>query len=91
MPTSTSRKEKARAHQIISILSERLDVRDEAFATLVVANETGDPFKVLVMTILTQNCTDVAALRAYRRLDQKIGVSVENLSSAYRTTDWKID
>lgn len=47
-----------------------------------IANETDDLFKVLVMTILTQNCTDVAALRAYRCLDEKIGVDVKRLSSA---------
>lgn len=37
---------------------------------------------VLVVTILSQNCTDVAALRAYRNLDQQIGVTVAALERA---------
>lgn len=81
MPNPIAKKDVIRAQQILRILGESLELRDEEFATLVIANETKDHFKVLVMTILTQNCTDIAALRAYRRLDQNVGVSVENLSS----------
>jgi endonuclease-3 len=36
----------------------------------------------LVVTILSQNCTDVAALRAYYRLDEKVGVTVPRLGKA---------
>jgi len=80
--TIESHAERDRAQQILTILRNRLSIREEKFATLVVANETRDPFKVLVMTVLTQNCTDVAALRAYRRLDEQVGVSVERLAAA---------
>ena len=82
MSTIVSQRERNRAQQILRTLNGRLSIREEKFATLVVANETRDPFKVLVMTVLTQNCTDVAALRAYRRLHEKIGVSAEQLSTA---------
>jgi endonuclease-3 len=34
------------------------------------------------MTILTQNCTDISALRAYRTLEKRVGVSPERLSHA---------
>ena len=34
------------------------------------------------MTILSQNCTDVAALRAYYRLDNRVGVTVDQLRKA---------
>lgn len=53
---------------------------DEDFASLVVARETSDPFRVLVVTILSQSCTDIAALRAYRTLDRQVGVTPQSLS-----------
>jgi endonuclease-3 len=74
--------ERHRAQRILSILRAHLEIRTQDFATLTVAKETGDPFRILVVTILTQNCTDVAALRAYRILDERIGVTVPRLSKA---------
>ena len=70
--------ERIRARQILEILNQNLSVRDEDFATLIVARETSNPFRVLVVTILSQNCTDIAALRAYRTLDHEIGVTPQN-------------
>jgi endonuclease-3 len=55
-------------------------IHENDFATLVVARESPDPFRVLVVTILSQNCTDKAALRAYRTLDKRIGVTPALLS-----------
>lgn len=74
--------ERKRARQILKILRGALVIREEDFATLTVAKESHDPFRILVVTILTQNCTDIAALRAYRRLDQQIGVTVRQLGQA---------
>jgi endonuclease-3 len=68
-----------RAGKILEGLRENLHLRDEDFAASRVAKETGDPFRVLVVTILSQNCTDVAALRAYDRLDNRVGVTVSRL------------
>lgn len=82
MLTPTLESEKSRAQKILSTLRQSLQVRDQDFATLVVANESQDPFRVLVVTILSQSCTDVAALRAYRNLDQQIGVTVADLERA---------
>jgi endonuclease-3 len=74
--------ERNRARGILKRLRETLPLREEDFAASKVAKETGDPFRVLVVTILTQNCTDVAALRAYARLDKRLGVTVPNLQKA---------
>jgi endonuclease-3 len=79
---NVSESEKARAEQILRILADSLPIRDEDFASVIVAKESGDPFRVLVVTILTQNCTDIAALRAYRNLDNLIGVAITALASA---------
>jgi len=74
--------ERVRARDILRLLREHIPIRDEDFAASKVAKETGDPFRVLVVTILSQNCTDVAALRAYYRLDERVGVIVSNLANA---------
>lgn len=74
--------ERRRAQEILTIFRETLPIRDEDFAASRVAKESHDPFRVLVVTILSQNCTDVAALRAYDNLEKEVGVSVSSLSEA---------
>jgi endonuclease-3 len=74
--------ERQRAQRILNIFRETLPIRDEDFAASRVAEESHDPFRVLVVTILSQNCTDVAALRAYYNLEKGVGVSVSSLSQA---------
>ena len=74
--------EKSRAQLIIRTLRENIAFRDEDFASLHVAKENLDPFRILVVTILSQNCTDVASLRAFQTLDQQVGVNASNLSRA---------
>ena len=69
-----------RAHKILKTLQERILIRDEDFAASKIAKETSDPFRILVVTILSQNCTDIAALRAYEQLDKKVGVACPTLS-----------
>jgi len=71
-----------RPHEILRRLRETVPIRDEDFASSRVATETRDPFRVLVVTILSQNCTDIAALRAYDRLDKRVGVTVAQLRKA---------
>jgi endonuclease-3 len=80
METTILDSEKTRAQQILNILRENLSIHDEDFASSLVAKESRDPFRVLVVTILSQSCTDVAAIRAYRNLDRRIGVTVRKLS-----------
>jgi endonuclease III len=74
--------DKERAQQILKVLRKRIHLREEDFAASRVAKESGDPFRVLVVTILSQNCTDIAALRAYANLDLAVGVSVFTLNRA---------
>jgi endonuclease-3 len=71
-----------RPHEILRLLREAIPIRDEDFAASRVAKETRDSFRVLVVTILSQNCTDVAALRAYNRLDNRVGVTITQLRKA---------
>ena len=64
------------------MLRSTLKIRRADFATLTVGKESKDPFRILAVTVLTQNCTDVAALRAFRRLDRDVGVTVARLNQA---------
>jgi endonuclease-3 len=82
LTTAIVKSERTRARRILDILFDTLPVRDEDFATLIVAKESSDPFRILVVTILSQNCTDIAALRAYRTLDKKVRVTALTLSRA---------
>jgi endonuclease-3 len=65
-------------------LQLRVPVRKKDFASVLIADESHDPFRVLVVTVLSQNCTDIAAVRAYRTLDRRIGVSPSLLARAQR-------
>ena len=82
MQTAVLESERRRATRILTILRKELPIREKDFAASRVAKESGDPFRVLVVTVLSQNCTDVAALRAYDILDERIGVEVTALSRA---------
>ncbi len=70
------------AQEILNILRRKLPIREEDFASSLIAKESKDPFRVLVVTILSQNCTDIASIRAYRRLEDQVGVTIPKLSEA---------
>lgn len=78
--------EKQRAQQILRILRETLTIRSDDFVSVLVYKESHDPFKVLTATILSQNCTDIAALQAYRDLDAQIGVNPKSLAKVRSRT-----
>jgi endonuclease-3 len=80
--TAVLESDRNRANFVLEILRQKLTIRDEDFASVVVAKRTHDPFRVLIVTILTQNCTDIAAMRAYAKLDETIGVTMEALREA---------
>jgi endonuclease-3 len=82
LATTTLESERIRANEIIALLRANLTIRNEDFASVLIARESGDSFRVLVVTVLSQSCTDIAALRAYRNLDKSIGVSVQELAQA---------
>jgi len=58
--------------------AHRLNV--EEFVSSYVSTTTGSPFRVLVATVLSQNSTDRAAMRAYIELERRIGVVAERLA-----------
>lgn len=82
MESSLIYSESDRPHEILRRLRQTIVIREEDFAATLVAKETNDPFRILVVTILSQNCTDVAAFRAYNRLDKRVGVTVARLRKA---------
>ena len=74
--------EKKRASKILRILQSNLPIRTSDFASLSVNEESHDPFRLLIVTILSQSCTDVAAMMAYRLLEKQIGVTPRSLAQA---------
>jgi len=82
MANTVLKSERDRAQKILNVLRATLVIREKDFATLMVARETPDPFRILVVTVLTQNCTDIAALRAFRNLDRRVSVTASGLSRA---------
>jgi len=74
--------ERKRAQRILQILREKLPIRPDEFSSVLVARQSHDPFRVLTVTILSQSCTDIAALQAYRILDERIGVNPDKLRQA---------
>lgn len=82
METARLKSEMDHAQEILNILRRKLPIREEDFASSLIAKESKDPFRVLVVTILSQNCTDIASIRAYRRLEDQVGVTIPKLSEA---------
>jgi len=86
LPNATLQSERKRAQLILQLLRSSLVIRPDDFVSVLVAKESNDPFRVLIATILSQSCTDVAAIQAYRILDERIGVNPANLSKAEVST-----
>jgi endonuclease-3 len=74
--------EKKRALKILKILQSTLSINASDFASTLVSEESHDPFRVLVVTILSQSCTDIAAIKAYRALDKQVGITPHSLARA---------
>lgn len=68
--------------EILRRLRSTFSIDDREFIGLYVARREGDPFKVLVATILSQNTSEANAFRAYESLRERLGVSPEELSRA---------
>jgi endonuclease-3 len=70
-----------KARQIINILSKVFKIKPDQFSSLTIQKRQGDPFKTLVVTILSQNSTDRSAVKAFEKLEKSIGgISPENLA-----------
>lgn len=58
--------------EIIRRLSERFDLREDEYASLL-SFKTGNPFEALVITVISQNTNDRNTLRVLRDLRERLG------------------
>lgn len=71
----------ARAIKIVAILQQALPIKEKDFVSLWVGKKfSGNIYRILVATILSQSCTDKASLAAYYELDLRIGVTPQNIA-----------
>lgn len=68
--------------KILERLKEYFKLDLEEFVALRVSQTTKDPFKTLVATIISQNTAERNTREAYRRLEERIGVSPEKIVEA---------
>lgn len=73
-------KMKERARAILEILKKTYRINPDDFAVMSIFKEKVDIFKILVMTILTQNSTDKAAYRAYQKLANITDITPGNIA-----------
>jgi endonuclease-3 len=78
----------SRALEVLSILRKAFTLELREFASSWVLSRGEGPFAVLVVTVLSQNSTDVAALRAYESLRKRVGISPERIAAS---PTWKIE
>ncbi len=68
--------------EVLERLRRAHRLKMEDFVSSYVNLTTGSPFRVLVATILSQNSTDKAAMRAYSELERSVGLTPEALVRA---------
>jgi len=71
-------RDEERARRILEILEKNIEIRKEDFTALA----SGDPFEILIATILSQNTNDRNSLAAFNELKRRIGVRPDSLSRA---------
>ena len=79
--SSMSCKTKARAKKILEILEKEFSLEYKEFTALI-AKKSGDSFKILVATILSQNTNDRNSKAALKRLESKFELRPEVLANA---------
>lgn len=72
---------RSRAHEILKLLEREFSFRPEEFVALI-ARRSGDPFKILVATILSQNTNDRNSKAALKRLESRFEIRPEVLAEA---------
>lgn len=70
-----------KAREIYNKLKALNPRRGEKY-TSKIAERFGDPFKLLIATILSQNTSDRNSIRAFKSLDEDIGIDVDRLLDA---------
>ncbi len=69
-------------YELLKVLRESLQLREDDYVVLKVYRETRDPFKVIVAAILSQNTTEANAFAAYYRLEETVGVDPDAILAA---------
>ncbi len=60
--------------RVIQLLEKSgLEIREDEFVSLTARKLNGNPFALLVAIIISQNTTDKAAIKAYKRLNEVLG------------------
>ncbi len=74
-----SRESRIKAQEILKILEKEFYLEHKEFVALI-AKRSGDPFKILIATILSQNTNDRNSKAALSRLESRFDVRPETLS-----------
>jgi len=64
----------------LKMLSDGVRLDYESYAAII-AHRSSDPFKLIIMTILSQNTNDRNAIKAYNNLSSKFNVDAKTLSN----------
>lgn len=67
--------------KILRLLKAKFQIDENEFAALK-AGRGGDPFRVLVATIISQNTNERNTLLAFERLDREVGIEPSSILSA---------
>ena len=72
--TGCVRPESFTGRRVIQLLEKSgLEIREDEFVSLTARKLNGNPFALLVAIIISQNTTDKAAIKAYKRLNEMLG------------------
>lgn len=71
----------SKAKEILEILRSTYKINPNGFAVISVSEKELDVFKTLVITILTQNSTDKAALKAFKKLENLTKITPQNIAN----------
>ncbi|MCS7384928.1 MAG: endonuclease III [archaeon GB-1867-097] len=69
------------SNAFLNALKENLNINGKDYVALI-TGRSNDPFRLLVMTILSQNTSDRNAMLAFRNLSSKIQIDAASLASA---------
>lgn len=71
---------RCKAEKILEALERSFKINLREFTAASLMRE--DPFKVLIVTILSQNTTDKNSMKAFKRLEERFEINPETLSEA---------
>lgn len=68
--------------EILERLKRHYSLESKEYVSLFAYASSGDPFRVLIATILSQNTTDKAALQALKTLEKSVGLTPQEILRA---------